>query len=64
METDISNVTPLPKGRIILLGSILLVNNASVFMIFSYLPFLVHDFFPHLSFTALGKPHYTFTQYL
>lgn len=47
-------VTPLPLYRISILGLILLANNASIWMIFSFLPFMVADFFPELSTTQLG----------
>lgn len=47
--------TPLPLRRIIVLGLILAANNCSIWMIFSYLPYMVHDFYPALSMKALGN---------
>lgn len=50
----IVNTTPLPLGKIGLLGLILAVNNTSIWMIFSFLPFMVSDFYPELSVRELG----------
>ncbi len=46
--------TPLPKLKIFLLGLILSANNVSIWMIFTFLPFMVQYFFPFLSKTELG----------
>lgn len=46
--------TPVPLAKISLLGMILLANNASIWMIFSFLPFMVSNFFPSLPTTELG----------
>jgi len=46
--------TPLPYFRVVLLGLILAANNTSIWMIFSFLPFMVQHFFPDLPVTQLG----------
>jgi MFS family permease len=46
--------TPLPYQKITLLGFILFANNASIWMIFSFLPFMVQYYFPLLSKAELG----------
>jgi hypothetical protein len=46
--------SPLPVKKIAILGLILAANNMSVWMIFSFLPFMVSDFFPYLSTKELG----------
>lgn len=46
--------TPVPFAKIGLLGSILLANNTSIWMIFSFLPFMVSHFYPELPTTELG----------
>jgi hypothetical protein len=47
-------ITPLPAKKIAILGLILAANNMSVWMIFSFLPFMVEDFFPLLTTKELG----------
>jgi len=47
-------ITPVPLFKIMLLGLILLANNNSIWMIFSFLPFMVAHFFPELSTAELG----------
>ena len=47
-------ITPLPTRKIFLLGCILAANNTSIWMIFSFLPFMVQGFFPMLDTTELG----------
>lgn len=51
---SMKKVTPLPLPKIALLGCILAANNSSVWMIFSFLPFMVAMFFPELSTKELG----------
>lgn len=51
---DASTPTPIPYFRVVLLGLILAANNTSIWMIFSFLPFMVKHFFPSLSMTELG----------
>jgi MFS family permease len=46
--------TPVPISRVILLGLILAANNTSLWMIFSFLPFMVAHYFPTLPLTQLG----------
>ena len=46
--------TPLPTRKIVLLGMILAANNTSLWMIFSFLPFMVQHFYPTLSTQELG----------
>jgi len=46
--------TPLPYAKVGLLGLILAANNTSIWMIFSFLPFMVHHFYPALSTAELG----------
>lgn len=46
--------TPIPTFRVVLLGLILAANNTSIWMIFSFLPFMVQHYFPALSVTELG----------
>lgn len=46
--------TPLPYFRVVLLGLILAANNTSIWMIFSFLPFMVQHYFPELPVTDLG----------
>ena len=46
--------TPLPVKKIAVLGMILAANNSSIWMIFSFLPFMVSDFYPDLSIKELG----------
>lgn len=46
--------TPLPYFKILVLGLILSANNSSIWMIFSFLPFMVHYYFPFLSTKELG----------
>jgi MFS family permease len=47
-------VTPLAYEKIALLGLILFANNASIWMIFSFLPFMVQYYFAYLSKAELG----------
>lgn len=47
-------VTPLPLRKITVLGLILLANNASIWMIFSFLPFMIMHFFEGLSKSEVG----------
>lgn len=51
---DPSIPTPIPYFRVVLLGLILAANNTSIWMIFSFLPFMVKHFFPSLPMTELG----------
>lgn len=46
--------TPLPIKKVILLGLVLTANNSSIWMIFSFLPFMIKYFYPTLSYTELG----------
>ena len=50
----ISAPTPLPVKKIAVLGLILAANNSSIWMIFSFLPFMVSDFYPDLNMKELG----------
>lgn len=47
--------TPLPMRKILILGLLLMANNCSIWMIFSFLPFMIHDFFPDYALTELGN---------
>ena len=47
--------TPLPMRKIVILGLLLMANNCSIWMIFSFLPFMIHDFFPDYALTELGN---------
>lgn len=47
-------VTPLPYEKVALLGMILAANNTSIWMIFSFLPFMVEYYFPFLTKAELG----------
>ena len=54
-RSDVPNIpTPVPQFKILLLGSILLANNASIWMIFSFLPFMVSFYYPSMPTTELG----------
>ena len=46
--------TPLPKVEAYLIGLILLSNGFSSMVIFPFIPFMVHDFFPEYSKEDLG----------
>lgn len=46
--------TPIAYLRVVILGLILAANNTSIWMIFSFLPFMVHHFFPDLPMAQLG----------
>lgn len=46
--------TPLPWTRLTVVGSALFVNQFGINMIFPFLPFMIHDFFPYLDKTELG----------
>ena len=46
--------TPLPMRKITLLGLVLAANNTSIWMIFSFLPFMVAYFYPLLNASELG----------
>lgn len=46
--------TPVPLKRVALLGLILTANNTSIWMIFSFLPFMVAHFYPELAVNELG----------
>ena len=46
--------TPLPMRKILVLGMILAANNSSIWMIFSFLPFMVKQYYPELSVKELG----------
>jgi MFS family permease len=50
----VPNQTPVPLGKVGLLGMILLANNTSIWMIFSFLPFMVQFYYPSLPTTELG----------
>jgi len=45
---------PLEYKNICILGLILAVNNASMWMVFSFLPSMVRHFYPFLSLNELG----------
>ena len=53
-DSIIITTTPLPYNKIALLGIILAVNNSSIWMIFSFLPFMITNFFPELNNTEIG----------
>jgi MFS family permease len=53
-ENDKSSPTPIPLQKVCLLGLILAANNTSIWMIFSFLPFMVQNYFPNLSRSELG----------
>jgi uncharacterized membrane protein len=53
-DSIIITTTPLPYSKIALLGIILAVNNSSIWMIFSFLPFMITNFFPELNNTEIG----------
>jgi hypothetical protein len=46
---------PTPYVKIYLIGMMLLVNHFSVFVIPTFLPFMIQDFFPDKPFESLGK---------
>lgn len=54
LQPATSKTTPLPLSKVCLLGLILSANNTSIWMIFSFLPFMVEFYFPFLSKTELG----------
>lgn len=54
MYADATLSSPLPVKKIALLGLILCANNTSIWMIFSFLPFMVAHFFPMLTKPELG----------
>lgn len=54
MNESGSGPTPLPIVKITLLGLVLSANNTSIWMIFSFLPFMVQHFFPYLAKDELG----------
>jgi MFS family permease len=45
---------PIPYSKVAILGLILAANNTSIWMIFSFLPFMVQHFFPYLTKAELG----------
>lgn len=47
--------TPVPIGKISTLGLILSVNTMSIYMIFSFLPFMVEFYFPGIDRRDLGE---------
>lgn len=53
VAVDDSIDTPTFK-KIVVLGCILVCNNISLWMIFSFLPFMVHDFYPNLTLEEVG----------
>ena len=46
--------TPIPYKKVAILGLILSANNTSIWMIFSFLPFMVQFYFPYLTKAELG----------
>jgi MFS family permease len=54
MIGGITETTPLPMRKINALGLILLTNNASIWMVFAFLPFMVNYYYPDLSKVELG----------
>jgi MFS family permease len=54
MKSSNRGVSPLPYRKIFILGLILFSNNCSIWMIFSYLPFMVLYYFPELTPTEVG----------
>ncbi len=46
--------SPVPYRKVVILGFILSANNTSIWMIFSFLPFMVQHFFPELTTEELG----------
>jgi MFS family permease len=53
-QKENSASSPVPLQKVILLGLILSANNTSIWMIFSFLPFMVQHYFPGLSKEELG----------
>ena len=51
---EVKAATPLPMRKILVLGTILAANNCSIWMIFSFLPFMVKLYYPELSVKELG----------
>jgi prenylcysteine oxidase/farnesylcysteine lyase len=47
--------TPLPKLKLFVIGSMVIINRFGESFIFPFLPFMVHDFFPQLSKEELGQ---------
>jgi len=45
----------MPWGKILVLSAVLFVNQFGSNMIFPFLPFMVHDFFPELDRQEIGK---------
>jgi hypothetical protein len=54
MDQPTKTITPLPKFKIFILGTLMIANMISVWMIFSFLPFMINDFYPDLSLKELG----------
>ena len=52
-QSDV-DITPLLLRKITVLGFLLLTNNASIWMVFAYLPFMVLHYFPDLSVAEIG----------
>jgi MFS family permease len=46
--------TPLPKRKLAIVSLILFANNASIWMIFSFLPFMVLHYYPHTDPSEVG----------
>ncbi|XP_065838334.1 uncharacterized protein [Oscarella lobularis] len=49
-----AKATPLPKGQMLVVGLVTFSNFFGITVIFPMLPFMTHDFFPHLEKSQLG----------
>jgi MFS family permease len=54
-QSDVKLRTPVPLKKIFILGLILSVNNMSIYMIFSFLPFMIKFYFPDLDIREAGN---------
>ncbi|XP_064385510.1 uncharacterized protein LOC135334305 isoform X2 [Halichondria panicea] len=47
--------TPLPWGKMIVICSALFVSQFGIYLLFPFLPYMIHDFFPELDRTQIGQ---------
>ncbi|XP_064395465.1 uncharacterized protein LOC135342613 isoform X1 [Halichondria panicea] len=47
--------TPLPWGKMSVICSVLFVNQFGINLLFPFLPYMIHDFFPELDRTQIGQ---------
>ena len=53
-QNERNGTTPLPIVKVLTLGLMLTANNTAIWMIFSFLPFVVKHFYPDLNDSQLG----------